>query len=558
MNGASGHSAIAVRPVHFLLAATLLAALAAVLFFNALREKHVESGVYRVVTDRGTGTGFKIAEPGIVVTNYHVVRQARELVVMFAGSGGPEMMPMRVIWQDTERDLAILESRKDLPGTVLVLADIGVDDLQKKDYVEAIGYPGAADDLARASANNLLRQSVWVDATVSTGTVQRQVPSLSRYTIQHSANINPGNSGGPLLDSCQRVVGVNTLTAATTIDAREMVDALTKTGAITFTTPDSLKSSVHVREVLDALAKENIAGVTSAGRCRSGVEPRELWPLGLASVLSFACLAASGVLLLRGPGGRHPARPQAAAAGAAPQDEAAGTELVRAPAGERIELVRVDDGAVFPGPILAALEGERSIVIGRGDDGVDIVIDDTAISRRHAAIRRHPDGSLILSDLASTNGTQVDGVAVRDGEAHPVRDGSRILFGDSAFALRLSAPAEAAAPGHGGTWVISGFDGRGRVIRSEIVFGGAPGGRNRPVRVGRAADNDIIIDEPSVSRYHARLSLDARANLLRVEDAGSSNGTYVNGGRVGNGPVPVGPDQKIRFGEIVVSVSRIA
>ncbi|MDR1379873.1 MAG: FHA domain-containing protein [Tannerella sp.] len=47
------------------------------------------------------------------------------------------------------------------------------------------------------------------------------------------------------------------------------------------------------------------------------------------------------------------------------------------------------------------------------------------------------------------------------------------------------------------------------------------------IRIGKAADNDFVIDDPQVSRYHAQLTRDEKGNLL-LDDLGSTNGTFVN------------------------------
>ncbi len=52
----------------------------------------------------------------------------------------------------------------------------------------------------------------------------------------------------------------------------------------------------------------------------------------------------------------------------------------------------------------------------------------------------------------------------------------------------------------------------------------------QPVTIGRALDNDVVVDHPSVSRHHARIS--ARGAGWLLEDLGSSNGTHINNGRV--------------------------
>jgi hypothetical protein len=66
------------------------------------------------------------------------------------------------------------------------------------------------------------------------------------------------------------------------------------------------------------------------------------------------------------------------------------------------------------------------------------------------------------------------------------------------------------------------------------------------ITVGRAVDNDLVFDDPSLSRKHARIHRDG--NRLEVEDLGSSNGSFVNGRRVGGGAAGAG--DVIRFGDL--------
>ena len=55
--------------------------------------------------------------------------------------------------------------------------------------------------------------------------------------------------------------------------------------------------------------------------------------------------------------------------------------------------------------------------------------------------------------------------------------------------------------------------------------------KHRVITIGRAEDNDITIDENSVSRYHLRIFVDEE-NTVFVTDLNSTNGTYVNGNRI--------------------------
>jgi hypothetical protein len=73
----------------------------------------------------------------------------------------------------------------------------------------------------------------------------------------------------------------------------------------------------------------------------------------------------------------------------------------------------------------------------------------------------------------------------------------------------------------------------------------APG---RAVRIGRAPDNDLVIANPEVSGYHAVLDWDGA--VLRVHDLGSTNGTFLEGGRVDE-PTPVPHSARVRLGTSV-------
>ena len=73
---------------------------------------------------------------------------------------------------------------------------------------------------------------------------------------------------------------------------------------------------------------------------------------------------------------------------------------------------------------------------------------------------------------------------------------------------------------------------------------------NRPVvTIGREAGNDIVLDDPQVSRQHARLTLQGASYM--IEDLGSTNGSFINGRRVMT-PTPLNPGDKLGLGDTVV------
>jgi hypothetical protein len=71
-------------------------------------------------------------------------------------------------------------------------------------------------------------------------------------------------------------------------------------------------------------------------------------------------------------------------------------------------------------------------MIGRADSGIRVQVpikNDSGVSRRQALLIRQPDGGLILRDLGSANGTQLNGVEVTAGVDNPVKDGDTIAIG---------------------------------------------------------------------------------------------------------------------------------
>ncbi|MBK3629863.1 ATP transporter ATP-binding protein/permease [Streptomyces sp. MBT49] len=167
--------------------------------------------------------------------------------------------------------------------------------------------------------------------------------------------------------------------------------------------------------------------------------------------------------------------------------------------------------------------------IGR-DPLSDIVIDDTRVSWHHAVLR--PDGDhWVLADEQSTNGTYTDGSRVREQGVGP---GSVIRFGSPSdgprlvLSVRPPAPAErlsaVSRPGLTGTF------------RQPTSVRPLP---SRTVRIGRASDNDLVVDDLVVSRRHAELRALPDGGH-EIADLGSHNGTYLNGLPVTRAPLAPG------------------
>jgi putative serine protease PepD len=144
----------------------------------------------------GSGTGFLIDADGTIVTNAHVVADARRAQVRVDESRSP--IDAEVVGSDPSTDLAVLRiDPSDAAGlTPLVLADS--DDVSVGDDAVAIGYPLGLDRTATACIVSGTGRSIEAPNGFSIDEV-----------IQTDAPINPGNSGGPLLDARGRVIGVN-------------------------------------------------------------------------------------------------------------------------------------------------------------------------------------------------------------------------------------------------------------------------------------------------------------------------------------------------------------
>lgn len=524
------------RPLIFLVAGCVFLLVAATLLIGAWQSDDVDAGTYRIITSKGawatgTGTGFLVARPGYVVTNFHVVRGAEAIDIAFNGEDGPEYHRARVEWQDQLQDLAILKTYADLPGNPLPIADIGAAEIAKRDAVTAVGFPGVADLIAEVGANGRADPASKFDATVSTGTVERILPGDERMVIQHSANINPGNSGGPLLDACGRVIGVNT-----------------------YKVTGSLFSAVHVRDVIAAIDQKQLSANRSSGRCYGGMTFGRIVGLGGSTLLSVASFAIAGLGLAAGRRGSF-ASPLRDLDDRLDFDDGDGWDdavpATRLAAGMVLEV----DSRSHDIVAMVRSDGEQ-LVIGRSRDDADIVIADDSVSRRHACITRL-GSDFLIHDMGSSNGTSLNGRKI-DGRDVLLEPG-RLVLGNMTAILSAGRAASARGSAHvaKGNWLISGFDRQGRVIQHSFTVAGTPRGNSfLPLcTIGRASNNDLVLYDSSISRKHAVIGIDP-AMGLSVSDRGSRNGTHFDKAEVSSSPRPITGAGTLKLGEITVSLSR--
>jgi serine protease Do len=138
---------------------------------------------------RGQGSGFIISADGLILTNAHVVRDAKEVTVKLSDR---REFSAKVLGTDPTTDVAVLRiSAKDLPTVRLG----NPKQLEVGDPVMAIGAPFGFEQTATQGIVSAKGRSLPGDSVVP--------------FIQTDAAVNPGNSGGPLFDGAGSVVGIN-------------------------------------------------------------------------------------------------------------------------------------------------------------------------------------------------------------------------------------------------------------------------------------------------------------------------------------------------------------
>jgi serine protease Do len=138
---------------------------------------------------RGQGSGFIVSADGIILTNAHVVRGAREVTVKLTDR---REFRAKVLGADAKTDIAVLK----IEASKLPVATLGkTSDLKVGEWVLAIGSPFGFENTVTAGVVSAKGRSLPDDSAVP--------------FIQTDVAINPGNSGGPLFNARGEVVGIN-------------------------------------------------------------------------------------------------------------------------------------------------------------------------------------------------------------------------------------------------------------------------------------------------------------------------------------------------------------
>ena len=149
----------------------------------------------RAVPQEGAGSGIIYDKEGHIITNYHVIEDASELLVTLPDETTVEA---QVVGADPSNDLAVLKI--DVATELLHPVPLGQSgDLRVGQFVIAIGNPFGFERTLTVGVVSALGRVIESPDDRFIGEI-----------IQTDAAINPGNSGGPLLDLSGQVIGVNT------------------------------------------------------------------------------------------------------------------------------------------------------------------------------------------------------------------------------------------------------------------------------------------------------------------------------------------------------------
>lgn len=179
---------------------------------------------------QGQGSGVIVSEDGYILTNEHVIRDAKTITVVLSDR---RTYKGELVGIDRYTDLAVLK----IDANDLIPAEWGdSDQLDVGSLVWAVGSPFG------------LEQSISFGIISAKHRKTNENPHQD--LLQSDAAVNPGNSGGPLVDEAGRVVGINTSIVGETYQG------------ISFSVPSSLAKVVFEKIVQEGAVKRGFLGVT--------------------------------------------------------------------------------------------------------------------------------------------------------------------------------------------------------------------------------------------------------------------------------------------------------
>ncbi|MBX9863863.1 MAG: trypsin-like peptidase domain-containing protein [Hyphomicrobium sp.] len=401
----------------------------------------IEASVVRVMApmianpdQMSIGTGWIVHGRRIVVTNNHVVEGGASFHLAMLVDGKPKVIDAKLLRRSPDKDLAVLEAVSDLPGEALPLAGY---ETKATTRVIAIGFPGTADVALFADKSTGEMKAVrfgpqdedFYRPTWTEGVASRNLSyfrSIDGPALQHSAAINQGNSGGPLIDSCGRVLGVNTIRAVEN-------------------DPQGVFYAIHPKEITRFLEVASFSPKVISSTCN--ITPTQsnafVFPMFFASL----ALAAASLFIAYRKQVPAVVRPVTAVANRvsrvvadagfgdrAAQDRAKRERLAPPPA-RRAKALTLVPGA--PGPEFVIdrekLSSGQPLIVGRSRSS-DVVLTHESVSRRHARLWLDKSNALWVEDLGSSAGTFIGAERITKAIVPP---GKSVRFGAVGYTFQL-------------------------------------------------------------------------------------------------------------------------
>ncbi|MEM6594133.1 MAG: trypsin-like peptidase domain-containing protein [Pseudomonadota bacterium] len=377
-----------------------------------------------------SGSGFvvgydKNSTDFFMVTNDHVIDGMQDGYVGFLKDGDVKAYGFSIVTRSREEDLAVLRVRMGDETYRPPAVSLAGYEFEKGDEVFALGFPGISTRLEVDRNSPSLFETTLTNGSISKVFVA-PINSGNKAVelVQHTALINPGNSGGPLFDFCGNVVGVNTRFVTADRAQRVFVSSSIKVTAGLLTSTNS--PHVMQRKTCDP---ENPTAAPPPVVQDSGSETMfglPLWGLALGGLAALGAIG--GVVAFAGKGASAPA--PAPVAGDAPGVVAAPVTSVALKVAAKLPDGTQKAFKLSPGQLKAGA------TIGR-TSSADITIDSPKISREHARLKL--DGRrLVIEDLGSTNGVEVEGKRLGAHRPEQINTKAKINLGN--VALRLAKP----------------------------------------------------------------------------------------------------------------------
>jgi pSer/pThr/pTyr-binding forkhead associated (FHA) protein/S1-C subfamily serine protease len=472
-----------------------------------------------------SGSAYLVSRQGHWVTNQHVIEEENlEYFLLTALLPKPDFLPVKVLWKDGKKDLAVLQSEPPDDIAPLVFADAQY--IIPTLPVSSIGFPGASDDLSKRNVQDTGYNDpdAYLSPKINSGTLSNNFHlrenNSNAKMWQHNAAISSGNSGGPLVNECGQVVGTNSMghadwqAANGAIDLSELLPVLDDPLHVDYTKASGVCERPAVR--IPKWMYGVLAGIAALVACTLGflLYLRRLLLQGRALPHAISGPRSQAVLrsIVRIPPPPDPKprpqpqpwsqpqpqpqpqpRPQ-------PQPQPRSNE-----GGFRLSSARLGDITLHAG---------QEVIIGSSGERANIVIPEKIISMAHVRLS-HRGGQLMVEDLKSTNGTFINGRRLTAPEALRPGDVLSLTAKRGLAEYRFETGAGSARTGSR-AMLTPQFPGAPAVTLDE----------GRVVTIGRTPGNTVAVPDPAVSERHCSLRANADGSF-ELYDEGSLNGTFI-------------------------------